>query len=49
VRTATGPKVLAGLRDLVIGLLRLAGYASIARSVRWVARNPACSLVLLGV
>lgn len=49
VRTASGPQVLAGLRNLVIGLLRLAGHASIARAARWVGRDPARALTLLGV
>jgi hypothetical protein len=49
VRTAGGPQVMASLRNLVIGLLRLAGHASIARALRWIARNPARALALLGV
>jgi hypothetical protein len=48
VRTASGPQVMATLRNLVIGLLRLAGHASIARALRWIARNPARALALLG-
>jgi predicted transposase YbfD/YdcC len=48
VRTAGGPRVMATLRNLVIGLLRLAGHASIARALRWIARNPARALALLG-
>jgi predicted transposase YbfD/YdcC len=49
VRTAGGPQVMASLRNLVIGLLRLAGQAKIARALRWIARNPARVLALLGV
>ncbi|HTE68082.1 MAG TPA: transposase [Actinomycetes bacterium] len=49
VRTANGPQVMASLRNLVIGLLRLAGHAKIARALRWIARNPARALALLGV
>jgi hypothetical protein len=49
VRTASGPQVTASLRNLVIGLLRLAGHASIARALRWIARNPTRALALLGV
>jgi predicted transposase YbfD/YdcC len=49
VRTAGGPQVMASLRNLVIGLLRLAGHAKIARALRWIARNPARALALLGV
>jgi hypothetical protein len=43
-----GPQVMATLRNLVIGLLRLAGHASSARALRWIARNPARALALLG-
>jgi len=49
VRTAHGPQVMASLRNLVIGLLRLAGHAMIARALRWMGRNPARALALLGV
>ena len=49
VRTAGGPQVMASLRNLVLGLLRLAGHASTTRALRWVARNPARALALLGV
>jgi hypothetical protein len=49
VRTASGPQVMASLRNLVIGLLRLAGHAKIARALRWIARNSARALALLGV
>jgi len=49
VRTAGGPQVMASLRNLVIGLLRLAGHARIARALRWIARNPTRALALLGV
>src|SRR5262245_27945819 len=37
------------IRNLVIGLLRLAGQARIARALRWIARNPVRALALLGV
>jgi hypothetical protein len=40
---------MASLRNLVIGLLRLAGHAKIARALRWIARNPTRALALLGV
>ena len=49
VRTASGPQVMASLRNLVIGLLRLAGHAKIARALRWIARNPTRALALLDV
>jgi hypothetical protein len=40
---------MASLRNLVIGLLRLAGHAKIAQALRWMGRNPARALALLGV
>jgi predicted transposase YbfD/YdcC len=41
VRTAAGPRIMASLRNLVIGILRLAGAASIAVALRYHARRPA--------
>jgi hypothetical protein len=49
VRAAGRPPGRASLRHPVIGLLRLAGHAKIARALRWIARNPARALALLGV
>jgi predicted transposase YbfD/YdcC len=49
VRTGIAPRAMATLRNLVIGLLRLARHAKIARALRWIARNPARALALLGV
>jgi predicted transposase YbfD/YdcC len=40
VRTASGPRVMATLRNLAITILRLAGYASIAAALRHHARRP---------
>src|SRR5262249_44891681 len=40
VRTASGPRIMASLRNLVITILRLAGYASIAAALRYHARRP---------
>jgi predicted transposase YbfD/YdcC len=40
VRTASGPRIMASLRNLVITILRLAGAASIARALRYHARRP---------
>lgn len=40
VRTATGPRVMATLRNLAITILRLAGHASIAAALRHHARRP---------
>jgi hypothetical protein len=40
VRTASGPGVMATLRNLALTLLRLAGHASIAAVLRHHARRP---------
>ena len=40
VRTASGPRIMASLRNLVITILRLAGATSIAAALRHHARRP---------
>jgi predicted transposase YbfD/YdcC len=40
IRTATGPRIMASLRNLVITILRLSGAASIAAALRHHARQP---------
>ena len=40
VRTASGPRIMASLRNLVITILRLAGTTSIATALRYHARRP---------
>ena len=40
IRTASGPRIMASLRNLVITLLRLAGTTSIAAALRYHARRP---------
>lgn len=40
VRTGNGPRVMASMRNLAIGLLRLAGWTNIAAGLRHHARNP---------
>ena len=40
VRTATGPRIMASLRNLVITILRLSGAAGIAAALRYHARRP---------
>ncbi len=40
VRTASGPRIMASLRNLVITILRLAGTTSIAAALRYHARRP---------
>jgi predicted transposase YbfD/YdcC len=48
-RTGSLPRVMATLRILAIGLLRLAGHTQIAPTLRWVNRNPARALAFLGL
>jgi predicted transposase YbfD/YdcC len=38
-RTRSGPRVMAGLRNLSIGALHLAGRRDIAEATRWASRN----------
>jgi predicted transposase YbfD/YdcC len=40
VRTASGPRVMASLRNLAVTILRLSGAASIAAALRHHARQP---------
>ncbi len=40
VPTASGPHIMASLRNLVITILRLAGAASITAALRYHARQP---------
>jgi hypothetical protein len=39
VRTRSGPRVMAALRNLAIGALRLAGRADITEASRWTNRR----------
>ena len=40
VRTASGPRIMASLRNLIITIVRLAGVTSIAAALRYHARRP---------
>jgi hypothetical protein len=48
LRKGSAPQVLAALRNLAVGALHTAGRAGIASSLRWVARDPARVLAILG-
>jgi len=39
-RAASGPRIMASLRHLVITILRLAGTSNIAAALRYHARRP---------
>jgi hypothetical protein len=43
VRTAGRPRVMATLRNLVIGLIRRAGYRKIAAAIRKINTTTTCS------
>jgi len=49
VRKKSGPRVMASLRNLAIGALRIAGETNIARGLRSVNRDPMRSLALFGL
>ncbi len=49
VRTGVGPQVLAALRNLAIGLLRLAGATNIAAACRRYAAPPTLALTAVGL
>jgi predicted transposase YbfD/YdcC len=39
IRTRNGPRVMASLRNLAIGALRLTGHTNITEATRWACRN----------
>jgi predicted transposase YbfD/YdcC len=49
VHTRSGPRVMASLRNLAIGALRLSGHPSIAEATRWATRRMERSFVILGL
>jgi predicted transposase YbfD/YdcC len=49
VRCGNIPQVMAALRNLAIGLARLAGHSNIAAACRYYAARPWAALALLGV
>jgi predicted transposase YbfD/YdcC len=49
IRTGTAPRVMAGLRNLAISALRLAGHTNIATGLRHTARDYTRPLTLLGI
>lgn len=48
IRTKTGPRMMATLRNLAISLLRLANYTNIAAAIRHMAAKPHLALQLIG-
>ena len=49
IRTKTGPRMMATLRNLAISLLRMADYTNIAAATRRMAAKPHLALQLIGV
>jgi len=49
VRSGSAPRVLATLRNLAIGVLRIVGVTNIAQALRHLSRRPGFALTLLGV
>ncbi|MFF4614777.1 hypothetical protein [Nonomuraea jabiensis] len=49
VRTRSGPRVMASLRNLAIGALRLAGRTDIAEATRWACRYMNRPFSILGL
>ena len=49
VRTRSGPKAMAALRNLAIGALRLAGRTDVTEATRWAARSMDRPFTILGL
>ena len=49
VRTKSGPRIMATLRNLAIGALRLTGRNDIAEATRWATRNTERPFTILGI
>ncbi|GIE05892.1 ISAs1 family transposase [Paractinoplanes durhamensis] len=49
IRTRSGPRVLASLRNLAINALRLAGRTDITEATRWANRNMTRPFTILGL
>ena len=48
-RTRSGPRIMASLRNLAIGALRMYGRTDIAEATRWATRNMRRPFVILGL
>jgi predicted transposase YbfD/YdcC len=49
IRTRSGPKIMAALRNLAIGALRLAGRTNITEATRWATRRMDRPFTILGL
>ena len=49
IRTGSRPRIMATLRNLAIGLIRQAGHAKIAATIRRIRNDPRLLLTILGL
>jgi predicted transposase YbfD/YdcC len=49
IRTGSRPRVMATLRNLVIGLIRQAGHTKIAATIRIIRNNPRLLITIMGL
>jgi hypothetical protein len=49
VRTGSGPQVMAALRNLTIGIMKMTGHSNIAAACRHHARDAARTVATLGL
>jgi len=49
VRTRNGPRVMAALRNLAIGALRMAGRTDVTEATRWAGRSMDRPFTILGL
>jgi predicted transposase YbfD/YdcC len=49
IKTRSGPRIMAALRNLAIGALRLAGRTDITEATRWAARRMSRPFTILGL
>jgi predicted transposase YbfD/YdcC len=49
VRTRSGPRIMAALRNLAIGALRLAGRIDVTEATRWAGRSMDRPFIILGL
>ena len=49
VRTRSGPRIMAAMRNLAIGALRLAGCTDITEATRWASRSMDRPFTILGL
>jgi len=47
LRCGSAPQIMAGIRNLAIGLIHVSGRTKIAPTLRWIARNPHRALLFL--